>query len=131
MPGEELDRVRDIVLGLPEVNERTSHGAPCFFVRDRRPVCYFHGADFGDLDRPRLMCPAPDGVAEALAATDPERFYRPTPSASGVFRDWLGVFLDGGASNRVDWQEIAAIVRDAYLEVAPRRLVAQLDLDAE
>ena len=33
----ELHRVRKIVLALPEVNERLSHGEPCFFVR-KMPV---------------------------------------------------------------------------------------------
>ena len=37
-----LDRVRRIALALPDVIERTSHGEPCFFVRNRRPLCYFH-----------------------------------------------------------------------------------------
>jgi hypothetical protein len=40
--GRQLDRVRKIALALPEVNERLSHGEPCFFVRDKRPLCYFH-----------------------------------------------------------------------------------------
>jgi hypothetical protein len=35
----------------------------------------------------------------------------------------LGVRLDVD----VDWDEIAAIVEDAYRQVAPRRLVAELD----
>ncbi len=43
-----LDRVRAIALALPEVTERLSHGAPCFFVRDRRPICYFHDDVAGD-----------------------------------------------------------------------------------
>jgi hypothetical protein len=31
-----LERIREICLGLPETSERLSHGAPTFFVRDRR-----------------------------------------------------------------------------------------------
>jgi hypothetical protein len=38
----ELDEVRKIALALPEVNERLSHGALCFFIQDRRPLCYYH-----------------------------------------------------------------------------------------
>jgi len=34
----ELDEVRKIALALPEVNERLSHGALCFFIQDRRPL---------------------------------------------------------------------------------------------
>ncbi len=32
-----LERLRRICLGLPEVEERLSHGAPTFFVRGKRP----------------------------------------------------------------------------------------------
>jgi hypothetical protein len=38
----EFNRLREIALALPEVNERLSHGAPCFFVQDKRPLCYYH-----------------------------------------------------------------------------------------
>lgn len=31
-----LARIRAICLGLPEVSERLSHGAPSFFVREKR-----------------------------------------------------------------------------------------------
>ena len=41
MGDETLGQVRRIVFALPTVNERLSHGEPCFFVRDMRPVCYF------------------------------------------------------------------------------------------
>ena len=30
-----LERLRTICLSFPETTERPSHGAPCFFVRDK------------------------------------------------------------------------------------------------
>jgi len=123
----ELRQVRRRALALPEVSERLSHGAPCFFVRDKRPLCYFHDDDFDDSDRVSLMCPALAGVAEMLAAARPGRFYRPVPSASGVLRDWLGMFLDEPDGDLVDWDKVADIIEDAYRLVAPTRLVARLD----
>jgi hypothetical protein len=122
----ELKRVRKIALALPGVNERSSHGAPCFFVRDKRPLCYYHDNHRAD-GRVSLWCPAPPGVAEELVGAEPERYFEPTPSASGVFSDWLGVYLDGSGSNKVDWREVAAIVEDAYRVVAPKALIARLD----
>jgi hypothetical protein len=121
----ELDRVRRIALALPGVGERLSHGEPCFFVRDKRPLCYFHD-HHGD-DRVSVWCPAPPGVQEELVAAEPGRFFKPVPSASGVFRDWLGVYLDMSGAHRVDWHEIAAILEDAYRHVAPKALVAELE----
>ncbi len=124
--GDLLTSVRGIALRLPEVNERFSHGAPCFFVRDRRPIGYFHAHHGGD-DRVTLWCPAPNGVAEDLAAADAARFFRPRQSDSGVFADWLGVILDPAPDGGVDWVEVAAIMEEAFRLVAPRQLVARLD----
>ena len=117
-----LDRVRAIALELPDVTERLSHGATCFFVRDKRPLCYFH--DHHNNDGVSLWCPAAPGVQEALVASERTRFFKPPTSASGTFSDWLGVFLDHAD---VDWDEIAEILEDAFRLVAPATAVAELD----
>jgi hypothetical protein len=122
----EYGHVRKIALALPGVNERFSHGAPCFFIQDKRPLCYYHDDHRGD-GRISLWCPAPTGVQEELVSAEPERFFEPTPSASGTFSGWLGVFLDTSGAHKVDWDEIAAIVEDAFRQVAPKNLIAQLD----
>jgi hypothetical protein len=126
MGGHELEQVRRIALALPGVTERESHGEPCFFVKGNRPLCYFHDNHRGD-GRISLWCPAPRGVPAELTASEPNRFFHPTPSASGVFATWLGVYLDTDGDDRIDWTEIASIVEDAFRTVAPRTLVAQLD----
>lgn len=124
MEVRELDEVRRIVLALPGVTERVSHGEPCFFV-GRRPLCYFHDNHCGD-GRISLWCPAPPGVPADLAAGEPARFFRPTPSASGVFATWLGVWLDTVGDDHVEWDEIAGIVEDAFRVIAPTGLIAEL-----
>ena len=121
----ELVRVRAIALALPEVTERLSHGATCFFVRDKRPLCYFH--DHHNDDRVSLWCPARPGMQAALVADEPTRFFKPPTSASGTFSDWLGVFLDPSGDAAVDWDEIAEILEDAFRLVAPATAVAELD----
>ena len=121
-----LAQVRAIALGLPAVTELVSHGAPCFFIGGRRPICYFHDHHAGD-GRVTIWCPAPAGAAAELAAADPERFFRPPPSSSGVFADWLGVVLDPPPAGGVDWDEVAAVIVEAFRMRAPRRLVAELD----
>jgi predicted DNA-binding protein (MmcQ/YjbR family) len=55
-----------------------------------------------------------------LVSADPERFFRPPYVGH---RGWLGVYLD----REVDWDELAAMIERAYRQVAPRRLVAQLE----
>src|SRR3954447_3222710 len=82
MGTRQFERVRKIALALPEVGERFSHGEPCFFIRDKRPLCYYHDNHRGD-GRISLWCPAPKGVAANLASAEPERFFEPIPSAGG------------------------------------------------
>lgn len=128
MAAPELDQVRKIALALPEVTERPSHGAPCFYVRDKRAICRFHDEGFhGEGSRVAIWCPAPAGVPEELVAAEPGRFFQPTPSAGGIFSDWLGVHLDSHDGDHVDWSEVTAILEDAFRLVAPKKLIARLD----
>src|SRR5262245_8502874 len=85
----ELQRVRKIVLALPEVNERLGQREPCFFVRDKRPLCYFHDNHNGD-GRISLWCLVPDGVQEEMVSAELERFFGPPTSASGVSQGGSG-----------------------------------------
>lgn len=124
MGKRELGHVRRIALALPAVSERISHGAPCFFIDGKRPLCYYHDNHRGD-GRISVWCPARPDVQDAMLRVDPERFFRPATSSAGVFSDWLGVFLDVGEGP--DWKEIVSIIEFAYRAVAPSKLVAQLD----
>ena len=83
------ERVRAVSLALPETSERPSHGAPSFFVREKRcfaMVLDDHHGDgiFG------LWVAAPPGNQELLVAADPARFFRPPYVGH---RGWLGVRL--------------------------------------
>jgi hypothetical protein len=110
-----LERLREICLGLPETSERLSHGAPTFFVREKRAFVMVLTNHHGD-GRFALWCAAPDGMQTMLVETDAERFFVPPYVGH---RGWLGVRLDRG----LDWDEISGIVEDAYATVAPPRLV--------
>ena len=111
-----LDRLRGICLGLPETSERPSHGAPSFFVRDKKCFVMLLDDHHGD-GRFAIWCAAPPGNQELLVQADPERFFRPPYVGH---RGWLGVMLHG----KVDWDEVAGIVEDAFATVAPRKLLA-------
>jgi hypothetical protein len=116
---ELLPPLRTICLGLPEVTERPSHGAPTWFVRGKKSfvTLWEHGHHQDEF--PHLWCAAPPGAKEELVAAAPDRIFRP-PYVGG--RGWLGVRLDG----EIDWREIAELCEDAYRTVAPARLVAML-----
>lgn len=111
-----LGQLRKICLALPETTERLSHGAPTFFVRDKRAFLMVLTDHHGD-GRFAIWCAAPEGVQHMLVEADPARFFVPPYVGH---RGWLGVRLDRG----VDWNELAGIAEDAYAEVAPAKLVA-------
>ncbi|MBB5806063.1 hypothetical protein F4560_005831 [Saccharothrix ecbatanensis] len=115
---DSLERLRELCMGLPEATERPSHGEPAWFVRDKKLFVMF--ADHHHDDRLAFWCAAPPGVQEALVGSEPERYFRPPYVGH---RGWLGVYLDVD----VDWDAVTEVVRDAYRQVAPKRLVAQLD----
>ena len=110
-----LGRLRGLCLALPETNERPSHGAPTFFVRDKRPFVMVLTDHHGD-GRFAIWCAAPAGLQQMLVEADPERFFVPPYVGH---RGWLGARLD----RALDWDELAGIVEDAYAEVAPPKLV--------
>ena len=111
-----LERLRGICLGLPETSERPSHGAPSFFVRDKKCFVMLVDDHHGD-GRFAIWCASPPGNQELLVQADPERFFRPPYVGH---RGWLGVMLHG----KVDWDEVAGIVEDAFATVAPKKLLA-------
>jgi predicted DNA-binding protein (MmcQ/YjbR family) len=113
-----LDRLRAICLALPEANERVSHGEPTWFAGKGKVFAmldnHHHGATHLS-----VWLPQPLGAQELLIAADPAQFFRPPyVGPSG----WVGVVLD----DKPDWKMVAGLVRDAYVHVATRKLVAQL-----
>ena len=119
--GAERDRlltgVRQICIGLPEVTERPSHGAPTWFVREKKSFVTFWVDGHHDLQFPHLWCAGGPGSQPELVAEDPDRFFRPPYVGH---RGWIGVRMD----RDVDWDEIGELCRDAYRQVAPTRLAA-------
>jgi len=113
--------VRRLCLAFPEVSERLSHGAPTWFIRDKKTLATVWEDHHGD-GILGLICAAPAGVQQQLVDEEPDRFYVP---AYVGHRVWIGVRLD----RKVDWQEINEILVDAYRCVAPAKLIAQLDAD--
>ena len=110
-----LAKLRKVCLALPETSERLSHGAPTFFVREKRAFLMVVTNHHGD-GRFAIWCAAPSGMQQMLVESDPERFFVPPYVGH---RGWLGMRLDRG----IHWDELAGIAEDAYAEVAPPKLV--------
>jgi len=110
-----LAKLREICLALPETSERPSHGAPTFFIREKRSFLMVLTNHHGD-GRFAIWCAAPEGMQRMLVDADAERFFVPPYVGH---RGWLGLRLD----REIDWDELTGIVEDAYAEVAPPKLV--------
>ncbi len=111
-PDELLERVRAHVLSLPRTVERTSHGAPAFFIEKGRQIGFF-ATDDRDGGRPSLWLTAPQGLQEALVAEDAEVYFRPPYVGS---RGWVGVWLDRGLA----WETVTELIDGAH-EFAMRK----------
>jgi len=113
-----IEQLRTICMALPEANERISHGEPTWFAGKGRVFAtldnHHHGA-------PHLSVwlPQPVGVQETLIGSDPTRFFRPPYTGPS---GWVAVILD----NKPNWTVVKQLVRDAYVHVATRKLVAQM-----
>ena len=116
IPARTLQRVRKICLGFPETSEKIAWGHPTFRVRDK--IFATIGADADDKVVTMTAKPPP-GEQEALLAEGAPFFF---PKYVGV-RGWIGFVVD----SKTDWKLVAELVEDSYREIAPKRLVAQLD----
>jgi hypothetical protein len=116
IPGPEADeqigRVRRISLAMPEATERLSHGEPTFFVRKR--VFAMISNNHHNDGHVAVLIPAPPGHQEALITASPKAFYR--PPYVGV-RGWVGIELKA-----IGDEDLAAMIRDAWGMVAPKRV---------
>lgn len=109
-----LARLRALCLSLPEATERETWGGPTFRVRDK--IFAMPRRNDGRLS---VWCKAPTGVQPMLIAADPARFFFPPYVGS---KGWIAIRLDG----TVDWDELADLVTDSYLLIAPKRLSTSL-----
>jgi len=103
-----VERLRGLCLALPEVGERVSHGEACFFVRAKKLFVMFDSDHHGS-GHLGFWCAAAPGAQEEMIAAD------------------AGVRLLAEGLDEPDWSEIDEIVRDAYRQIAPKILAAQLD----
>ena len=116
IPARTLQRVRKICLAFPETSEKLAWGHPTFRVRDKIFATIGVNAD----DKVVTMTTKPPpGEQEVLLAEGAPFFF---PKYVGV-RGWIGFVVN----SQSDWKLVAEMVEDSYREIAPKRLVAQLD----
>jgi hypothetical protein len=116
------ERIIRIALALPEV-EAEQAGAlgehTAFRVRGK-PFAHYVVNEHND-GRIAFCCKAAPGAQGALVAGDPARYYFPKYMAH---RGWVCIDLDAG---KIDWDEVAGLLKESYRLLAPKRLAAQVE----
>lgn len=109
-----IERVRKLCLAFPETREIEAWGHPTF--RAGKKMFAAVGAPYGQA--PTLgMKMSYDRQEELLQDS---RFF-PTPYAAHL--GWVSIELN----RRTDWSEIANLLREAYCQVALKRMLAALE----
>src|SRR5579859_1944976 len=109
------ERVREICLTFPAVDEKLSHGAPSFFVRKGKMFLTFVDDHHGD-GRIAVWCKSTLAEHKKLVAGDPTRFVVPPYVGVG---GWVGVRVDGPDP---DWIDLSILVEEGWRAVAPPRV---------
>ncbi len=119
-----LGRVRELAMAMPDADEVSSHGMPCFGIAKGKKFAYFTDDHHGD-GRTALLVKI-SGVEEQamLIESDSDRYFRPA-----YFGDsWISIRLDLGDN---DWDSIADWLRKSWLAVAPKKLAGTMGAAAE
>lgn len=110
------ERLRSICLSLPEAREVEAWGAPTFRVKT---IFTMYSARNHQTDEPEPSAWIKSDVAnqEALLRMGPDRFFKPPYVGP---KGWIGLLL----TDDTDWDEVRALVWDAWRESVPKKLLA-------
>ncbi|HEV2599328.1 phosphoribosylglycinamide formyltransferase [Sphingopyxis sp.] len=117
-------RVRDLAMALPEADEVTSHGMPCFGIAKGKKFAYFTEDHHGDGKIALLVKISGAEEQAMLIELDADRYYRPAYFGDG----WIGIRLDLGDT---DWDAIGEWLRKSWLAVAPKKLAGLMGVAEE
>jgi predicted DNA-binding protein (MmcQ/YjbR family) len=108
-----LAKVRSLCLALPEACEVEAWGHPTFRAGKKMFAAYGQGHDGVFSLGMKMSFERQDELLED------ERFF-PTPYAA--HQGWVSLRLDG----QIDWQEVKGLLREAYQQVALKRMLQAL-----
>ena len=119
-----LAKVRERALALPQADEVTSHGMPCFGIEKGKKFAYFSHDHHGDgITALLVKTTAPEEQA-MLIDSDPARYFRPAYFGDG----WIGIRLDLGDT---DWDHVDDRLAKSWRKIAPRKLLGLMDVAEE
>jgi predicted DNA-binding protein (MmcQ/YjbR family) len=109
-----IKRLREVCLALPEAFEKEAWGE-CTFRVTGGSMFAMTDNNHHNSGHVAVWVKAPPMIQEILVNSDRGRFF--VPPYMGP-KGWVGVRLDG----RVNWDEVAGILKDGYLMSAPKKL---------
>jgi predicted DNA-binding protein (MmcQ/YjbR family) len=114
--GRALKKVRSLCLALPEAREIEAWGQPTF--RAGKKMFAAFGDEYGPLSLALKV-----SFERQDELLDDDRF-SPTPYAA--HQGWVSLRIDG----KTDWDEVNGLIREAYRQVALKRMLKALDAEA-
>ena len=119
-PEKLIAEVRLRALALPQADEVTSHGMPCFGIIKGKKFAYVSNDHHGDGKVALLVKVSGLDEQAQLIESDPARYYRPAYFGDG----WIGIRLDLGDP---DWDAVAEWLARSWRAIAPRKLTGLID----
>ena len=119
-----LAKVRERALALPQADEVTSHGMPCFGIEKGKKFAYFSHDHHGDNITALLVKTTAPEEQAMLIDSDPARYFRPAYFGDG----WVGIRLDLGDT---DWDHIDDRLAKSWRDIAPKKLLGLMDIADE
>jgi predicted DNA-binding protein (MmcQ/YjbR family) len=109
-----IKRLREVCLALPDAFEKEAWGE-CTFRVTGGSMFAMTDNNHHNSGHVAVWVKVPPMVQEILVKSDSKRFF--VPPYMGP-KGWIGVRLD----HKVNWDEVAGMLKDGYLMSAPRRL---------
>jgi uncharacterized protein YdhG (YjbR/CyaY superfamily) len=119
----QLERVRRICAAMPSVSEKSSHGAPTFFVEKDKGVFTMFVDNHHEDGHLAVWLPAPAGLQSALIEEAPGTYFKPPYVGSN---GWIGIEL-----NRIADEPLEIHVREAWQLAARKNKNVRRSLDDE
>ena len=115
-----IAEVRARALALPQAEETTSHGMPCFGIVKGKKFAWVSADHHNDGKTALLARISGEDEQAQLIENDPARFYRPAYFGA----EWIGIRLDLGDT---DWDSIDDWLLRSWRSVAPKKLTGLMD----
>jgi hypothetical protein len=116
---ERLEKLTKICMALPGASKEAMHGHVAFKV-GKKTFAYYLNDHHGD-GIVSVCCKVLSGDNDRLIDGNPRKFYMPAYIGP---RGWVALRVDRAT---VDWSEVQELLRGSYEQMAPKKLVRQLE----